>query len=1334
MNKKFTKLIAALALLAVIALPMKAWADDTYVKVTSSSQVTSGSQIIFVCEGNSQAMTSSTNYPGTAVTITSSTITLTSTSTVCVLTVGGSAGAYTFTYGTNTQLSWAKNGFSINQTDNNKNLWTIASDGSFTNNVSNTVTDASTRKQVRHNLTTGNNATNKFGCYTTSTGKEVCLYVKQTTPSYTITAESNNTNYGTVALNGSVITGSPKNGCRYASPAYSVNPENSATVVQNDNEFTVTPSANTTVTINFEAIPTHTATFSVNGATTSQDYLEGASIEFPDDPANISGRKFVGWTTTTIAEPTDEEPSFVNTDTETMGYSNVTYYAVFAIATPGAPLETKTQTLQYDTWSYSGSTTDKNSYRLFHTGSYIESDIFDLSKLSKVIVYGGTFGGSGFNSLTIGDGTNIWKNVTVSGSSESGENIYTGGAALSGINSLRVISNSGYANDGNNGTGVRISKVEIYTMELSYTYSAYCTSVDAYTINALSNNTEYGTVSLSGEVITGTLQSGCRYASPAYTVNPANSAIVVQDGNEFTVTPLANTTITINFELIPTYTLSSVASPVGAGIVVLGTSTGLVEGATTTATATANAGYKFTGWSISGTGATLSSTTDNPTTVTIGTENATITAIFEVVTTHAITYSVNGVSNTVNVEENTAVDLSAPSSALIPIGYTFKGWSTSAISTPTDTDPNDYVTSATSTADITYYAVMAVESFSPAVETLTQNEITTNLTNTTCAYGTEKTFTDGDITWTICAYTDAANRPWMQLKKASNSYIKVNAPGKITELVFTITSATNSSGGIADITMHTDYSGYIYLESSPKASPSGTLGSTNTVSSDQMTIVPTGNNSVVYMQVASGARVWDVEVSYSTTTTSNFCTSVSSVTLTEDVTIAGDLNVTSYTLTIPSGRTLAVNGTLICYNAANLIIEDGGQLITNNAANATVKKNIAAHGATTADGGWYTIASPVVGDNYSTECLTLGTSYDLFLYNEPDHYWWNAQGTTHPFTTLANGKGYLYANSENQTIAFAGEMQASNTTNVSLPLSSSTTAGNLKGFNLMGNPFTCNVTSGKLTNTSTMADLTAYLAVENGSELVTYQISENPIKPGQGFFVQAVQTIEEQEVEFTNLVFNYATRSNAEQYQPAYIRIEAGNDSFTDRAYVQIGGGNTLRKMTIYDTTPKVYVMHNGKDYAAATVAEAQGELPLNFRANENGQYTLTVSPEGVEMNYLHLIDNMTGNDIDLLQTPSYSFNAKTTDYESRFRLVFAANNESGVSAGSTTFAFYSNGNWMVNNEGEASLQVIDVMGRVLSNQTISGTAELSLNQQPGVYVLRLVNGNDVKTQKIVVR
>ena len=121
--------------------------------------------------------------------------------------------------------------------------------------------------------------------------------------------------------------------------------------------------------------------------------------------------------------------------------------------------ETLSQTLTYDTWTYSGSTTNKSSYRLFHKDSYIESTEFDLSTLSKVVVYGGTFGGTSNNSLTIGDGTNTWKSVTVSGSSQTGVNTYTNGTSLSGIGKLRITSNSGKASS----NGVRISKVEIYT-------------------------------------------------------------------------------------------------------------------------------------------------------------------------------------------------------------------------------------------------------------------------------------------------------------------------------------------------------------------------------------------------------------------------------------------------------------------------------------------------------------------------------------------------------------------------------------------------------------------------------------------------------------------------------------------------------------------------------------------------------------------------------------------------------------------------------------------------------------------------------------------------------
>lgn len=305
-------------------------------------------------------------------------------------------------------------------------------------------------------------------------------------PAYTITAQSNNNTYGTVSLDGSVITGSPALGYRYASPAYTVI-TGSASVVQVGNNFTVTPSTDCTVQINFEAIPTHTANFSVNGNTSrTATVAEGAAITFPtaaETPADatefnktIEGKTFVGWYTSTYSDAS-EAPSYVNTATTTMSESDVTYYAVYADVEEEESDDikdaVKSQTLKYDDWTYSGTTADKDTYRLFGDGAYVESDALDLSKLMKVVVYGGTFGGSTYNSISIGDGTSTWKDVTVTGSSQTGENIYTGGTALSGTKALRVTSNSGNGST----TGVRISKVEIYVKGTNRTESNYSTTV-----------------------------------------------------------------------------------------------------------------------------------------------------------------------------------------------------------------------------------------------------------------------------------------------------------------------------------------------------------------------------------------------------------------------------------------------------------------------------------------------------------------------------------------------------------------------------------------------------------------------------------------------------------------------------------------------------------------------------------------------------------------------------------------------------------------------------------------------------------------------------------------
>lgn len=332
---------------------------------------------------------------------------------------------------------------------------------------------------------------------------------------------------------------------------------------------------------------------------------------------------------------------------------------------------------------------------------------------------------SDMNILTLGGDSKGWTFYTSKESKylswSSGNSLAVSTTASANAQKWTISFSGNNATIANKGTATR----KLQYNSSSPRFACYTTSQKAiqiykksssYTVTAQSNNATYGTVSIDGMKITGSPKEGCRYATPAYTVT-SGTATVSQEGNTFTVTPSSDCTITINFEAIPAHTLSSAVSPAAAGTVTLG-STSVKEGSTTTATAAANAGYKFTGWSISGTGASLSSDTDNPTEVTMGTADATVTANFAAVVTHQISWSVNGVIvKTENVEEEAAIDFSAPTSG-IPNGYAFQGWVTEAnkIDTPTDTDPSaTYVTSATSTADVTYYAVMAiVKSSTPA--------------------------------------------------------------------------------------------------------------------------------------------------------------------------------------------------------------------------------------------------------------------------------------------------------------------------------------------------------------------------------------------------------------------------------------------------------------------------------------------------------------------------------------------------------------------------------------------------------------------------------------------
>ena len=422
----------------------------------------------------------------------------------------------------------------------------------------------------------------------------------------------------------------------------------------------------------------------------------------------------------------------------------------------------------------------------------------------------------------------------------------------------------------------------------------------------------------------------------------------------------------------------------------------------------------------------------------------------------------------------------------------------------------------------------------------------------------------------------------------------------------------------------------------------------------------------------------------------------------------------------------------------SITIEDGGQLVCSNAVEVTAEKSITARSiVNNVNKGWTFIASPVSTDLAPTDVTNMTeTDFDLYRFNQSaDLEWENyKQEGEHNLFNLENGRGYLYNNAQSIDLKFTGSCNPS-TTAIPVNLQYTQTA-EFAGWNLVGNPFTFNA----------VVDMPYYKMNSDGSAILATEQTTGTIPPCTSIMVKATEA--NQSITFSKPIEGSAPSNgnlNIAVTQPnmsstSTLRQAQGSATVVDNAIVSFNEGNELEKFIFNTNNAKLYIPQNGKDYAIACT-EKQGELPLNFIAEENGTYTITVAPEGVEMSYLHLIDNLTGNDVDLralrqAQGPvSYTFTAKTTDYESRFKLVFICGDTNDDNDGdNATFAFYSNGNWIIANEGEATLQVVDVMGRILSSETISGSINKAIDAMPGMYVLRLVNGNDVKTQKIVVK
>jgi hypothetical protein len=95
-----------------------------------------------------------------------------------------------------------------------------------------------------------------------------------------------------------------------------------------------------------------------------------------------------------------------------------------------------------------------------------------------------------------------------------------------------------------------------------------------------------------------------------------------------------------------------------------------------------------------------------------------------------------------------------------------------------------------------------------------------------------------------------------------------------------------------------------------------------------------------------------------------------------------------------------------------------------------------------------------------------------------------------------------------------------------------------------------------------------------------------------------------------------------------------------------------LPKLQIKENNSKLFIKQDGKDYAVVN-SDNMGEMQVDFKAKQSGTYTLSFINENVDFSYLHLMDTLTGTDIDLLQQPSYTFSASAQAGERHFKLLY---------------------------------------------------------------------------------
>ena len=408
-----------------------------------------------------------------------------------------------------------------------------------------------------------------------------------------------------------------------------------------------------------------------------------------------------------------------------------------------------------------------------------------------------------------------------------------------------------------------------------------------------------------------------------------------------------------------------------------------------------------------------------------------------------------------------------------------------------------------------------------------------------------------------------------------------------------------------------------------------------------------------------------------------------------------------------------------------------------------------------------------VSGSYLPDGTDAVSHWDFYTYYEPQYHWINFKRNSsshahyeepHDWISYDNeanlvpGKGYMAAIDQDSYLSNTGTL---NNGDVPIKLTYSNDGTGLEaptkdwGSNLVGNPYQAYLDLNAVADGTGYTKFYIYSAETNQYVPFTIDQSSNTwtpsqfIHPHQAFFVLTDAT--DGNFKFTYDMATASKDENGNSYfrkgaQIDYPLInlfakdEAGALNYTiiEVGRPELGGAEKTEALKTTDFD--LYAHYGQIDYKLLFTPEEAQRVAVFFNTKKDGTYTLSWDTQNGEFSFLHLIDNITGVEVDMLDNDHYTFEGLASDYASRFYILFNNPNEepggNGNGNGNGEIAYFDGYGWIVN--GEGILELIDVTGRVLYREYLAGDMNrIHLdNFKTGVYVLKLGD----MTQKIIIK